>query len=55
MNIFLYVIVITAIAGVCGTGVGGAVGAALRKDSSRAVSLLLAFAGGIMMAVFFSR
>lgn len=53
MNIFLYVIVITAIAGVCGTGVGGAVGAALRKDSSRAVSLLLAFAGGIMMAVVF--
>ena len=53
MNILLYVIIITAIAGVCGTGIGGAVGAVLRKESSKAVSLLLAFAGGVMVAIVF--
>lgn len=44
-------IVITAVAGVGGTGLGGAVGALLKRDSSRIVSLLLAFAGGIMTGV----
>ena len=51
MSIFWWVIIITAIAGVCGTGFGGILGAVLERDSSRLVSLLLAFAGGIMMAV----
>ncbi|MCQ2545057.1 MAG: ZIP family metal transporter [Clostridia bacterium] len=51
MGIFGWVILITAIAGVGGTGVGGYVGAILRRDSTRTVSLLLAFAGGVMMAV----
>lgn len=51
MNILGWVILITAIAGIGGTGVGGYVGAVLRKDSTRVVSLLLAFAGGVMMAV----
>ena len=46
-----WIIVITAIAGVGGTGLGGVVGALLRRDSSRIVSLLLAFAGGIMTGV----
>lgn len=51
MNSFVWVVIITAIAGICGTGFGGAVGAILRRDSSKSVSLLLAFAGGIMTAV----
>ena len=41
----------TAIAGVVGTGVGGLVGALLQKDSNRMVSLLLSFAGGVMLSV----
>ncbi|MCQ2547212.1 MAG: ZIP family metal transporter [Clostridia bacterium] len=51
MSILGWVILITAIAGIGGTGVGGYVGAVLRKDSTKVVSLLLAFAGGVMMAV----
>ena len=42
---------ITAISGVCGTGLGGLLGVVLTRDSSKLVSLLLSFAGGIMMAV----
>jgi len=44
-------IVTTAIAGVGGTGLGGLIGALLQKDSSRTVSLLLSFAGGVMLSV----
>lgn len=44
-------ILTTTIAGVLGTGVGGLLGAILQKDSNRIVSLLLSFAGGIMLAV----
>ncbi|MDO5444881.1 MAG: ZIP family metal transporter [Eubacteriales bacterium] len=44
-------ILITAIAGIGGTGVGGLLGAVLKRDSSKVVSLLLAFAGGVMLAV----
>ena len=51
MNVFLWVIIITAIAGIGGTGLGGVLGAVLQRDSSKIVSLLLAFAGGIMLAV----
>lgn len=48
---YLAIIIITLISGVLGTGLGGAVGAILRKDSNKIVSLLLSFAGGIMLAV----
>ena len=41
----------TAIAGVLGTGLGGLIGALLQKDSNRTVSLLLSFAGGVMLSV----
>ena len=41
----------TALAGVVGTGVGGLIGALLQKDSNRTVSLLLSFAGGVMLSV----
>lgn len=51
MNIWFWVILVTAIAGIGGTGLGGLVGAVIRKDSTKVVSLLLAFAGGIMMAI----
>ena len=51
MSIFWWVVVITTIAGVGGTGLGGLVGSILKRDSSKVVSLLLAFAGGIMMSV----
>ena len=44
-------ILATAIAGVVGTGLGGLVGALLQKNSNRIVSLLLSFAGGVMLSV----
>ena len=44
-------IVTTALAGVVGTGVGGLIGAMLQRDSNRTVSLLLSFAGGVMLSV----
>ena len=44
-------ILATAIAGVAGTGLGGLIGAMLQKDSNRTVSLLLSFAGGVMLSV----
>ena len=34
-----------------GTGLGGLIGAMLQKNSNRAVSLLLSFAGGVMLSV----
>ena len=51
MGIFGWVVLSTFIAGVIGTGLGGTIGAILRKESSKVVSLLLAFAGGVMLAV----
>ena len=44
-------ILATAIAGVVGTGLGGLVGAMLQKNSNRVISLLLSFAGGVMLSV----
>lgn len=44
-------LVTTFLAGVVGTGLGGLVGAMLQKNSNRAVSLLLSFAGGVMLSV----
>lgn len=51
MENLLWIILVTFIAGVVGTGIGGFVGALFKKDSSKVVSLLLSFAGGIMLAV----
>ena len=51
MNVIETLILTTAIAGVGGTGLGGLIGALLQKDSNRTVSLLLSFAGGVMLAV----
>ena len=51
MGVIGTLIVTTAIAGVLGTGLGGLIGALLQKDSNRTVSLLLSFAGGVMLSV----
>lgn len=51
MNIYLLITIITFISGVVGTGLGGVVGAILKRDSNKVVSLLLSFAGGVMLAV----
>ena len=51
MGIIETLIVTTALAGVGGTGLGGLIGAMLQKDSKRTVSLLLSFAGGVMLSV----
>ena len=51
MGVIATLLVTTLIAGVVGTGVGGLVGALLQKNSNRVVSLLLSFAGGVMLSV----
>ena len=51
MGIFETLLLTTALAGVGGTGLGGLIGALLQKNSKRVVSLLLSFAGGVMLAV----
>ena len=51
MGVLATLIFVTAIAGIGGTGLGGLVGALLQKDSKRTVSLLLSFAGGVMLSV----
>ena len=50
-NMFLWVVLITLVAGVGGTGLGGLVSICLKYDSKRIVSLFLSFAGGIMLSV----
>ena len=51
MGILETLILTTFLAGVAGTGLGGLIGAMLQKDSNRTVSLLLSFAGGVMLSV----
>ena len=51
MGLLEKVLLITAAAGVGGTGVGGLIACLVRRDSGRAVSLLLSFAAGVMTAV----
>lgn len=51
MGVITTLLMTTAIAGVVGTGLGGLIGAMLQKDSNRTVSLLLSFAGGVMLSV----
>lgn len=41
----------TALAGIGGTGLGGIIGALFERDSKKTVSLLLSFAGGVMVAI----
>lgn len=51
MSVFLWIIIITSVAGIVGTGLGGVISAVIERDSDRFVSLLLSFAGGVMMSV----
>lgn len=51
MNIFVYAIFVTTLAGVGGTGLGGCIGALFKKDSNKTVSLLLSFAAGVMLSI----
>ncbi len=51
MDVIGTIVLTTFLAGVVGTGIGGLVGALLQKDSNRMVSLLLSFAGGVMLSV----
>ena len=51
MGVIETLIITTTLAGVVGTGIGGLIGALLQRDSHRMVSLLLSFAGGVMLSV----
>lgn len=52
MNVMLlWILLVTFCAGVGGTGLGGVVSACFKRDSKKIVSLLLSFAGGVMLAV----
>lgn len=51
MTVLEWVVVITAIAGVGGTGMGGLLGALFKSDSEKSVSFLLSFAAGVMLSV----
>ena len=51
MNSIQALLVITTVAGVIGTGLGGLIGAVLQKESNKTVSLLLSFAAGVMLSV----
>ncbi len=51
MDTFWLVVIITLIAGVVGTGIGGVVGAIFNRNSEKIVSLLLSFAAGVMLCV----
>ena len=51
MGVIATLLLTTFLAGVAGTGVGGLIGAMLQKNSNRTVSLLLSFAGGVMLSV----
>lgn len=48
---FWFVTLVTLLSGAGGTGLGGVVGALCKSDSNRTISLLLAFAGGVMTAM----
>ena len=47
----LFIILLTALTGVGGLGLGGALAALLRRESPRTASLLLSFTAGLMLCV----
>lgn len=51
MSVLLWVIIVTTVAGIGGTGLGGLIGAVFKKDSKKTVSLLLSFAAGVMLSI----
>ena len=48
---FAFVTIVTLISGAGGTGLGGIIGALFNSKSNKVVSLLLAFAGGVMSSI----
>ena len=48
---FAFVTLVTLISGAGGTGLGGLIGALFKSESNSTISLLLAFAGGVMTAM----
>ena len=48
---FAFVTLVSLISGAGGTGLGGFIGALFKSESNRTISLLLAFAGGVMTAM----
>lgn len=48
---FAFVTLVTLVSGAGGTGLGGFIGALFKSESNRTISLLLAFAGGVMTAM----
>lgn len=51
MEALILLIKVTLMSGVGGTGLGGAIGALFKRDSSKTASLLLSFAAGVMTAI----
>jgi len=51
MESLILLIKVTLLSGVGGTGLGGAIGAMFKRDSSKNASLLLSFAAGVMTAI----
>lgn len=51
MNTLLWIVIITFVAGVVGTGLGGVVASVFKKNSEKTVSLMLSFAAGVMLSV----
>lgn len=51
MSTFAFVVIITTISGVVGTGLGGTIGVIFTRNSEKIVSLLLSFAGGVMLCI----
>jgi ZIP family zinc transporter len=51
--IFEYIIGMSALAGVCGTGLGGLMTALLGSRTDKMISYFLSFAGGIMTSIVF--
>lgn len=51
MDLILEITLLTFIAGVGGTGIGGLIGSIFRKSSNRVISLLLSLTSGVMIAI----
>ena len=51
MRIIAGLLILTFLSGVIGTGLGGLLGALLKKESEKTMSVLLSFASGVMIAL----
>ena len=51
LELYFWIILITFISGVVGTGLGGLIGVLLGNGSNKSISLLLSFAAGVMLSI----